>query len=138
MRKSLMLAFAAYVVPTFILGFVWHLVAFHEVYLRLGIYRAEPIIPLGLGSMLVQAAVFAWIYPRAFDTARDAWMPSALRAGATFALLSWSFTTLAVGAKHPMTSLRDYLLIESAFTVAQFMLVAPLMALAWRAPAARN
>lgn len=137
MRKPLLLAFAAYVVPTFILGFVWHLVAFHEVYLRLGIYRAEPIIALGLSSMLVQAAVFAWAYPRLFDTARHAWLRGALGAGVVFALLSWSFTTLAVGAKHPMTSLRDYLLIESAFTVAQFLLVAPLMALAWRAPAAR-
>jgi hypothetical protein len=132
MKKSLVLAFLGYLVPTFITGFVWHLVAFHHVYERLGIYRAEPIIPLGFGSMLVQGFVFAWAYPRLFDTARDAWIGSALRAGLMYAALSWSFTTLAVAAKHPMASVPDYVLVETAFTAVQFILVAPLMALAWR------
>jgi len=30
-------------------------------------------------------------------------------------LLSWSFTTLAVAAKHPMSSISDYVVLESAF-----------------------
>lgn len=132
MKKSYVLAFLAYVLPTFATGFVWHLVAFHATYERLGIYRPDPIIPLGFGSMLVQGIFFAWAYPRLFDTAREAWAGSALRAGIAFAALSWSFTTLAVGAKHPMASLTDYLALETAFTVVQFALVAPLMALAWR------
>jgi hypothetical protein len=132
MKKPFTLAVFAYLIPTFATGFVWHLVAFHDVYTRLGIYRPEPIIPLGFGSMLVQALIFAWAYPRLFDTARDAWIGSALRAGLLFAALSWSFTTLAVAAKHPMASVPDYLLIETAFTAVQFGLVAPLMALAWR------
>jgi hypothetical protein len=132
MKKHFALAFLAYLVPTFITGFVWHLVAFHDTYTRLDIYRPEPIIPLGFGSMLIQGLFFAWAYPRLFDTARAAWPGSALRAGLLFAALSWSFTTLAVAAKHPMTSVPDYVLIETAFTVLQFLLVAPLMALAWR------
>lgn len=132
MKKSFALAVLAYVVPTFITGFIWHLVAFHDVYVRFAIYRAEPIIPLGFGSMLVQALIFAWAYPRLFDTSRTAWQAGALRAGLLFAGLSWSFTTLAVAAKHPMASVSDYLMIESGFTVVQFLLVAPLMALAWR------
>jgi len=45
---------------------------------------------------------------------------------------SWSFTTIAVAAKHPMTSVAEYFLIETLFTVVQFALVAPFMALAWR------
>lgn len=132
MKRPLTLAFLGYLVPTFITGFVWHLVAFHHVYERLGIYRAEPIIPLGFGSMLVQGFIFAWAYPRLFDTAREAWAGSAWRAGLSYGALSWSFTTLAVAAKHPMASVPDYLLVETAFTVVQFALAAPLMALAWR------
>ncbi len=132
MKKPYALAVLAYLVPTFFTGFVWHLVVFHDVYTRLNIYRADPIIPFGFGSMLVQGLIFAWAYPRLFDTGRSAWVGSALRSGLLYAALSWSFTTIAVAAKHPMTSVAEYFLIETLFTVAQFALVAPLMALAWR------
>jgi hypothetical protein len=47
-------------------------------------------------------------------------------------LLSWSFTTLAVAAKHPMASISDYVLLETAFTILQFLIVGPLIALAHR------
>ena len=55
--------------------------------------------------------------------------------------MSWSFTTIAVAAKYPMTSIQEYVLIETLFTLVQFALVAPLMALAWRdvpSPASRK
>jgi len=122
-----------YLVPTFFTGFVWHLMAFHETYTRLNIYRPDPVIPFGFGSMLIQGLIFAWAYPRLFDTSRAAWVGSALQAGLLYAALSWSFTTLAVAAKHPMTSVPQYFLIETGYTLLQFALVAPLMALAWRA-----
>lgn len=132
MKKSFLLAVLAYLVPTFITGFVWHLVAFHEVYLRLEIYRPEVIIPLGFSSMIVQGVIFAWIHPKVFGTSRSGWTRRALISGGTFAALSWSFTTLAVAAKHPMTSVPEYIGVESAFTLVQFALAAPLMTLAWR------
>ena len=49
--------------------------------------------------------------------------------GAMGAALSWSFTTLAVAAKNVMTSVPDYLAIETAFTALQWALVAPLTTL---------
>jgi hypothetical protein len=132
MNKRYPLAVLAYLVPTFVTGFVWHLVIFHDVYVRLNLYRPDPIIPFGLGSMVVQGLIFAWAYPRLFDTARGSWVKSAVSAALVFAALSWSFTTVAVAAKHPMTSIVDYALIETLYTVVQFALAAPLMALAWR------
>lgn len=78
---------------------VWHLVAFHDVYTRLNIYRPEPVIPLGFGSMLIQGVIFAWAFPRLFSTAPEHWGKSALQSGLVYAILSWSFTTLAVAAK---------------------------------------
>ena len=56
----------AYVVPTFALGFVWHLVLFERYYQALAIYRPDIIIPFGFLSMLIQAIVFAWIYDTSF------------------------------------------------------------------------
>lgn len=126
------LAVAAYLLPTFPLGYFWHLTTFRAQYERLEIYRPQVIIPLGLTSMLLQALLFAWIYPRLFSTHPDAWLSSAAAFGATFGLLAWSFATLPVAAKNRMASVRSFLLLESAFTIVQFLIVSPLIALAHR------
>jgi len=78
------MAVAAYLVPTFPLGYFWHLTTFRERYERLETYRDQVIIPLGLLSMLVQALLFAWLYPRLFDTARDQWLQSAMSFAVVF------------------------------------------------------
>jgi hypothetical protein len=122
----------AYVVPTFLLGFVWHLVLFGDYYEALGIYRDDMIFPLGLASMLIQAILFALIYEKAFGGS-ELEAGRVLRYGLAGAALSWSFTTLAVAAKNVMTSVPDYMLIETAFTLVQWAIVAPVMALALRA-----
>jgi hypothetical protein len=138
MRKGFWLAALAYLLPTFPLGYVWHLVTFKDAYDRLEIFRAEVIIPFGLASMLIQAAIFAWAYPKLFSTRRDRWHTSALQFGVTFAALSWSFMTLPVAAKYQMTSIADFLLLETGFTILQFAVVAPLIALAYREPSAQG
>src|SRR5712691_10006176 len=56
MNKKFWLGLAAYVVPTFPLGFVWHLVVFAPQYHELQIYRSDVIIPFGLLSMLIQGS----------------------------------------------------------------------------------
>ena len=78
MNRYFLRALAAYLLPTFVLGYLWHLV-----------------------------------------------------------LLAWSFTTLPVAAKYDMTSIPAFLTLESAFTAVQFLIVAPLMALAYRGSVAR-
>ena len=136
MRRPFLLAFFAYLIPTFATGFFWHMVVFGDVYRELNVYRENPLVPLGFTSMLIQGILFAWAFPRLFNTRRDAWRHSAFASGVLFALLSWSFTTVAAAAKYPMASVEQFVAIESGYTVLQFLLVAPLMALVWRDPAA--
>ena len=124
-------AVLAYLVPTFALGFVWHLVAFERYYAALAIYRSDIIIPFGLLAILIQGVAFAWIYQRAFAPQNGAPLSRGLAYGAFGAVLSWTFTTLAVAAKNVMTSVPDYLIIESAFTAVQWAMVGPLTALAF-------
>lgn len=128
------LGMAAYIIPTFPIAFVWHLVLFEPRYHALGIYRADPVIPFGLASMIIQAGIFSWVFPRLFPPGRNAILRNGLLFGLVAGLLSWSFTTVAVAAKHPMSSIADYIVLESAFTLVQFSIVGPLMALAHRAP----
>ena len=132
MRKAFWLAFSAYLVPTFGLGYFWHLEIFSRHYHRLALYRAEVIIPFGLTAMIIQAVFFAWVYPRLLTTERRSWLVSALRFGAVFTVFAWSFTTLPVAAKYQMTSVADFLVLETCFTVVQFLVVSPLIALSYR------
>lgn len=128
----LWLGMAAYLVPTFPIAFVWHLVLFESQYQALHIYRADPIIPFGLASMVIQSVIFSWVHPYLFPGRRSSIMKNGLLYGLGAGLLSWSFTTLAVAAKHPMASISDYALLETAFTFLQFLIVGPLIALAYR------
>lgn len=127
MTKPIVLGALCYLIPTFVLGFVWHLVAFEAYYAALAIYRDDVIIPFGFLSMSIQALLFAWIYARLFAS-RVELTARALGYAAFGAALSWSFTTIAVAAKNVMSSVSDYLLIESGYTIAQWLIVAPLTA----------
>jgi hypothetical protein len=81
--------------------------------------------------MSIQALLFAWIYARVFAVWADVkWR--ILGYAAFGAVLSWSFTTIAVAAKNVMSSVPDYLLIESGFTLVQWLIVGPLTVLALR------
>ena len=124
----------AYLLPTFALGFVWHLILFKNYYEALAIYRNDVIIPFGFLSMLIQAVAFVWIYANTYAEQTSSVWSRALRYGVAGAGLSWSFTTLAVAAKNVMASVPDYLLIETAFTIVQWAMVAPLTALAFARP----
>jgi len=125
------LGILAYVVPTFALGFAWHLILFEQYYKALAIYRSDIIIPFGFLSMLIQATIFAWIYRATFARLNATLLVAWAALCACGAALSWSFTTIAVAAKNVMTSVPDYLVIETAFTLVQWIMVGPLTALAF-------
>jgi hypothetical protein len=125
MTKRIAVGALCYLIPTFALGFVWHLIAFKGYYDALAMYRKDVIIPFGFLSMSIQALLFSWVYARVFALWSD--LKSRMLGYALFgALLSWSFTTIAVAAKNVMSSVPDYLLIESSFTLVQWIIVGPL------------
>lgn len=126
MNRSFWLAALAYLVPTFPLGYFWHLSVFADRYHDLAMYRDDVIIPLGLASMVLQALIYAWIYPRLFGD-RD-WRSGALRFGVVFGVLAWSLAVLPVAAKYRMSSVAGFLALETAFTALQYLIVSPLIA----------
>ena len=124
--KKRILAILAYVLPTFPLGFFWHLTIFADYYKSLNVYREDIIIPFGIVSMLVQGVIWSVVYERLFAG------ESILRGALKFALLAcplaWSFMVLAVSAKHQMSSVSGFLLIETAFMLVHYAIVSPLIA----------
>lgn len=128
----LLLGMAAYLVPTFALGVIWHLFVFADLYEQLEIYRPNLIVPFGFVAMAVQGLIYSFAYSRLL--AGSSVGSGALRFGAIAAPLAWTYGVLAVAAKHPMTSVPAFIAIETAFTAAQYILVSPLLAAVWRKP----
>jgi hypothetical protein len=133
MSKAFWLGVAAYVLPTFPLGYLWHLVVFAPQYDALQIYRPDVLIPFGLLSMFIQGTILSWIYPKVMRGGEDkSWLRQGLMFGLVAGLFAWSLSTIAVAAKNVMTSVPLYLALETGFTFAQYVIVGPLMALAHR------
>lgn len=124
--KRRILAVLAYVLPTFPLGYFWHLTIFADYYRSLAVYRDHLIIPFGVGAMLIQGLVWSIVYERMF--AGESIVKGALKFGALACPLAWSLMVLAVAAKHHMSSVRGFLTIETAFVVVHYAVVSPLIA----------
>lgn len=130
MNKNLILAVLAYMLPTFPLGYLWHLTIFADYYRELQVYREEVIVPFGVGAMLIQGVIWAILYRRLFGgtgVMEGAWKFASLAAP-----LSWSFMALAAAAKHQMTSPAAYLGIETCFILLHYAIVSPLIAAVYR------
>ncbi len=112
----------AYVVVTFAMGFVWHLVLFKRLYAKLAIYSRldDPIIPLGLAAMLIQGAILAYLYPLLSGSGGPVF--EGVRFGLIMGAFIASSAVVAEAAKQRVTSLPTWLLVESAYYAIQFCL----------------
>ena len=122
MSSQFWLAAASYLILTFVMAASWHLALFKNVYARLGAFtRPRPIIPLGILSMVLQAAVVAYLYPFFYRGG-----PPPLE-GATFGLLLGVFmgsnAVLAEAGKNQVGSLRTWIALEGVYYLLQFTLV---------------
>ncbi|MCI0350109.1 MAG: hypothetical protein L0Z53_11855 [Acidobacteriales bacterium] len=124
--KRRMLAVLAYVIPTFPLGYFWHLTIFANYYKSLDVYRDEIVIPFGIVSIVIQGIVWSLVYERMF--AGESIAKGAVRFAALACPLAWSFMVLAVSAKHRMASVGGFLLIETGFMLVHYAIVSPLIA----------
>lgn len=132
MRKRFWLGLAAYIIPTFALGFLWHLVVFASYYDALQIYRVDLIFQFGLLAMFIQGSILSWLFPKIMGNTEGSWLWRGLKFGLLVGLFAWSYSTIAVAAKHVMASVPLYLALETGFTALHYAIVGPLIALAHR------
>jgi hypothetical protein len=125
-----LLGVLAYVLPLFPLAYFWHLKTFKATYDSLEVFRDNPIVPMGLASMLLQGAFFSWSFPKLFTSPN--WSGNGLHFALVMGLLGWSFMVLPVAAKFRMASVSGFLAIETAFIAIQFLVTGFLLALVYR------
>lgn len=106
----------AYLVLSFALGAVWHIVLFKEYYKKLAIYSniEKPRFSFGLSAMFFQGVVFAYLYPL---------VQNPLVFGLGLFMLLTSFMVFAEAGKQNTTSLVGFVTVQTAFSAVQAALV---------------
>ena len=119
MKKHIQVTLA-YAVVTMLIAAPWHFVLFKDLYHSLGIYnRAEPIVPLGFLSMLIQGVVMAIIYPRYYKDGSH--YKSAIQFSLLMGLFLYSVSTLANAAKIEVSPMGTWLILQAAFHLIQYV-----------------
>ena len=119
MLKKYILATVSYVVLSFALAYPWHLVWFHDLYLEMGAFtRAEPIIALGVLTMVIQGAVIAYFYPFWYRGGHPVW--AGIRYSLTIGLLIYSVMGFATGAKFDIHPISTFLIYHTIFQLLQY------------------
>jgi len=127
--KKLGLFIVAYFVITMAWAYPWHIIWFHDLYLSWGaITRSDPIMPLGVTAILIQAVVIGYLY----SLCRKAEGNPVLQ-GVKFNLIIGLMTYTAMGfataAKIQIEPVADFLMYHTVFQLIQFTLTGA--ALGW-------
>jgi len=101
-------------------AYPWHMIWFHDLYIELGAYtRAEPIVPLGMLSMLVQGSVIAYLYPFFYRGGNP------IVQGIIFSLIMgvvvYSVMGFAMAAKIDINPISTYLTYNAIFQFIQYL-----------------
>jgi hypothetical protein len=124
----------AYMATTFAVQGGSHFGVNAEHYAAIPIMRAEPIVAMGLTSMVVQGLIFAWLYPTFAAGA------STVRKGVAF---SWalggflaSYIVLGEAGKYAIPSIPSWIAVEGSVALVQYTLFGVWLGLIHRTPAA--
>lgn len=118
---------AAYVLLTFPVAVVWHVVLLGDVYRDLGYFGKEPNFLLGFLAIATQAALLSC----GFEAYRRGERP--LREGLTYSFACgaflWSSHVVATAAKVELSPLSTFVALETTYLLLQFLLYG--LALGW-------
>ena len=117
--RNYSLAVVAYIVVTFAVAASWHLVLFKDLYDQLAIFtRKEPLIPLGVVSIVAQGLILAYLYPALYKGGSPA--KEGLKFGVLIGALMATVAVFAEAGKQNVSSLSTWLVFETAYYLLQF------------------
>jgi len=125
MTTSIIFGTLAYIVPTFILAYFWHLQLFKKQYEIWDYTSGNPSPLLGLTSIIVQGIIISVLY--AWAPIEHASLKTAILFIGAIALFHWSIHVVAAMAKNPKIRNIKYLIVETFYLIIQFGIYAILM-----------
>ena len=127
-RRRFILAVLAYLIITFVVATAWHLVLFKDLYMTAGM-RRQPLMHLGILSMLIQAFLMAFLYPRLRGAGTPAF--EGVKFGVLMGLFMGSYGVLAEAGKFDIGPVGPFVATEGAFFLLQFAIVGTVIGLVY-------
>lgn len=113
---------AAYFVITMAWAYPWHIVYFHDLYVKWGaIQRTEPIIWFGVIAILIQGLVIGYLYPYYKNNESNPIL-SGIRFNIIIGLMTYSAMSFATVAKFNIDPVAPFLIYHTIFQTIQFIL----------------
>lgn len=117
--KKLLLATLSYFVLTMALAYPWHLIWFHDIYKEIGaVQREEPIMILGISSIIIQGLVIAYLYPFYYKSGNPVF--HGIKFSLLIGLMVYTVVVFANAAKFLIEPVSTFLLYGTAFSLLQF------------------
>ena len=118
--KKIALATLSYVVLSMAIAYPWHLIWFHDLYVKMGaVTRAEPIIPLGMLAMFIQGVVIAYLYPFYYREGHP--VAQGIKFSLIIGLMVYTVMGFATAAKMNINPVSTFLAYHTAFQLIQFV-----------------
>jgi len=120
----------AYVIVTFPLAIVWHVILFEELYQRFGYFDGEPNFLLGLISIVIQGGILSFWFPYVAFTGQG--ISRGIKFGLVGGALIWTTHVLAFVAKQDVADAGLFVAMESVYLLLQFGIYGVLIGLIYR------
>lgn len=126
--KKIILAILSYIVITFVLAPVWHILLFGEDYQKTGLYVGEPNYAIGFTTIIIQSTILSFGFHYLFLRLKISAFKFVLFVG----VFLWTMQVLAIIAKHKMPNSLWFFAMESFFIILQLSLFAVLLKLIYK------
>jgi len=133
---TIALTAVAYVITAFAVQGTSHFVVHADHYAAITIMRAEPIVPMGITSMIIQGLLFAWLFP-AFNRGGNPIRNGVYFAWAVGGFLA-SYIVLGEAGKYAIPSIGSWIAVESGAAAVQFTAFGLVLGLLHRRSVAPN
>lgn len=124
---KILLTSAGYIIGTFALAVLWHVILFKTEYDTFGYFEGEPNFLLGLTSIAIQGITLSVLYPLC-NLSGSAWA-RAIKFSALIGCFFWTSHVLAFIAKQTVVNVLAFITMESFYLVLQFGVFAVILAL---------
>ncbi len=127
---TIALTVLAYVVTTFAVQGASHFAINSVHYAAIPIMRAEPVIPMGIASMLIQGLIFAALFPAFVRGAATVW--DGVKLSWTLGAFLASYVVLGEAGKYAIPSIPSWIAVEASVAFVQYTLFGVLWGLIHR------
>lgn len=117
------LSVIAYLVLSMIMVSLWHFGLFKEHYESISIVRKEPLMQLGMTTMILQGCVLAFLFPIYSQQATGSNIVRGIKFGLLMGIFLGTYLSLAEAGKYMIPSVSNWILIEGTLIAIQFTLV---------------